>query len=45
MLRYHGVEDLLNNSECNPALGNSSENVYDTSLQKEDMLMLVDEVS
>uniref|UniRef100_A0A0D3E247 40S ribosomal protein S28 n=1 Tax=Brassica oleracea var. oleracea TaxID=109376 RepID=A0A0D3E247_BRAOL len=31
--------------ECNPALGNSSENVYDTSLQKEDMLMLVDEAN
>ncbi|KAF2570438.1 hypothetical protein F2Q70_00000563 [Brassica cretica] len=42
---YHGVEDLLNNSECNRALGNSSENVYDTSLQKEDMLMLVDEAN
>ncbi|CAN6854721.1 unnamed protein product [Brassica oleracea] len=42
---YHGVEDLLNNSECNRALGNSSENVYDTSLQKKDMLMLVDEAN
>lgn len=47
------VEEFLNNSESNYAVedengftqGNSSENVYDTSLLENDILMLDEEVS